>query len=554
MPDPIMNISRRRLFFLKNTMATCTFFTTIFAVALLHFATYYWYRSFMWEEAMERYFRIGILMDLLVICLCGVVIVIYERPIRRYLNLRYSGAEISPDMGQKARKRLLNEPFFIAGFYVFVWLIGALEYAMWMSSQGLDSLTIRMNLGDALAVMLISLTVVLTVLTTLLQRHHAPYFFPRGRLHDIQGVKRVSIRIRFIMLLAAINLLPLGSIMRTQVRVLFSNQPPEIQLAILIKAIWFITGISIVIGIVLTFVVSGNMLKSLNNIIFVLRKIAQGRFDYRVRVTTNDEFGYVGDVINEMTVGLKERERLQRSLELAREVQQHLIPVHNPDVEGLDISGRSIYCDETGGDYYDYLILGNGSQKVGVAVGDVSGHGVQSALLMATARAFLRQRAVMPGGIARIVADVNRQLVRDVEETGQFMTLFYCEIESDEKIIHWVNAGHYPAILYDRHSNSFDVLPGRGMALGLDEAFVYEAAQRTINPGQIIIITTDGVLETHNRDGEMFGLEKLKEVITSRANQPAKEILDAVLEEVLRFTYPLKRQDDITLVVIKMES
>jgi phosphoserine phosphatase RsbU/P len=140
-----------------------------------------------------------------------------------------------------------------------------------------------------------------------------------------------------------------------------------------------------------------------------------------VQVLSNDEIGYTGDAINEMTKGLIEREKMQLSLNLAKEVQQNLLPKGNLNVDGFDIAGKSVYCDETGGDYYDFIIIDDTDEpKICVAIGDVSGHGIPSALLMAAVRSSLRQRTSLPGSTAEIISDVNRQLVKEVEDSGQF--------------------------------------------------------------------------------------------------------------------------------------
>jgi len=146
-----------------------------------------------------------------------------------------------------------------------------------------------------------------------------------------------------------------------------------------------------------------------------------------------------------------EHDMIKQSLDLAREVQQNLLPHKNPQMEGLDIAGRSIYCDETGGDYYDFIISDTGENgKLAIAIGDVSGHGISSALLMATVRSSLRQRLSQPGSAGGIISDVNRQLAQDVEDSGQFMTLFYLMIDPTKKHLHWVRAGHDPAIFMIR--------------------------------------------------------------------------------------------------------
>ena len=255
-----------------------------------------------------------------------------------------------------------------------------------------------------------------------------------------------------------------------------------------------------------------------------------------------------------MVEGLKQRDQMRHALNLAMEIQQNLLPKNDPIIEGLDIAGKSIYCEGTGGDYYDYLYRGgHTADKICIVVGDVSDHGIQSALLMATARAALHQRWSLSGSIAHILSDVNRQLVRDIEESGHFMTLFCTEIDKQKKCIQWVNAGHDPAILYNRYTDAFDELGGRNPALGIDENVTYKELKRDIVKGQILVIGTDGIWESRNSKGEMFGKDKLKEVIRENAAAPAKGILNSVIKQVEQFSYPLRKEDDVTLTVIKIE-
>jgi sigma-B regulation protein RsbU (phosphoserine phosphatase) len=319
------------------------------------------------------------------------------------------------------------------------------------------------------------------------------------------------------------------------------------------KAIYINAAVFLGIGIYLTGLVSKNLTIPFTEIIQALRWVRNGRFDKKIRVTTNDEIGYTGDVINEMTEGLKERERLQHSLDIAMEVQQNLLPGQDPEIEGLDIAGTSIYCEETGGDYYDYLMTGeNGQKKVCVVVGDVADHGIPSALLMTTARAFLRQRTSRSGELDQVVADVNLQLTRDVEDSGRFMTLFICEVDRDNQVIQWVNAGHDPAMIFDRESGEFEELTGNALPLGVSEMTTYQKFDKKIKPDQIIMMGTDGIWEAQSPQGEMFGKERFKDIIRNNAGRPAKEIIQAVIKEVDRFCHPLEKADDVTLVVTKI--
>jgi serine phosphatase RsbU (regulator of sigma subunit) len=252
----------------------------------------------------------------------------------------------------------------------------------------------------------------------------------------------------------------------------------------------------------------------------------------------------------------KEHQRVRQALSLAMEVQQNLLPKANPQIDGLDIAGKSIYCDETGGDYYDFLEVGGpGEGKTGVVVGDVSDHGIPSALLMATARALIRQRCSAFGQIDRVVSEVNRQLAQDVKDSGRFMTLFYAEIERPNKTIRWVNAGHEPAMIFDPVSDAFsDLNGGNNLALGVFEDTDFKQAQQEVAPGQIIVIATDGIWEARNPKGEMFSKNRIREIIRHNASKTANDIQNAILDSLKRFQKTAKLEDDMTLVVIKITS
>ncbi len=309
----------------------------------------------------------------------------------------------------------------------------------------------------------------------------------------------------------------------------------------------------IVLVVILAFAFSRTVTKPLQILVDGARKLGAGEFDTRVHIRSRDEFGEMGRVFNSVGPRLKEHYDIRKSLELAMEVQQNLLPGTDPAVEGLDIAGQSHYCEKTGGDYFDYLerdetIPG----RVTIVVGDVSDHGIPSALLMTTARALLRQRSSRSGGIHEIVTDVNRQLTRDTEASGQFMTLFYCEIDAANKWIRWVRAGHEPAIVYDPGTDGFQVLVGRGICLGVSGNAVYESNFRHIRSGQIILIGTDGIWEAHDAQGGMYGKEMLKDIIRRNATYSAKDIVGSILQSLKAFIQPLELEDDVTLVVVKV--
>ena len=260
-----------------------------------------------------------------------------------------------------------------------------------------------------------------------------------------------------------------------------------------------------------------------------------------------------GTVIGNMNFVIDMTER-KKSLELAAEVQKSLLPQKSPQIRGLDIAGWALSCDEIGGDYFDYLPGQNcPDEHLGIVVGDVTGHGVDAALLMTTARAFLRMRAAQCGDPSQIITEMNRHLALDVLNTGRFMTLFYLSIEPAQRQLFWVRAGHSPAVIYDPTWKEFSELKGDGLALGVDETFVYQHYLKTgLAAGQVIVIGTDGIWEACDRDGKMYGQDRFRDIIRRNAHRPANAIIGAVYDDVNRFTLGRKRQDDMTLVVVKV--
>jgi sigma-B regulation protein RsbU (phosphoserine phosphatase) len=172
---------------------------------------------------------------------------------------------------------------------------------------------------------------------------------------------------------------------------------------------------------------------------------------------------------------------------------------------------------------------------------------------MTSARAFLRMRASQPGTMSDIISAMNSHLAQDVLESGRFMTLFYMTIDPGNDRIEWVRAGHDPALLYDPTEDKFEELKGDGIALGVSAAFTYEENVKTgLKEGQIIAIGTDGIWEAFDKNGKMFGKARFRNIIRQHAQANADDILNAVYGELSQFTKGQKSEDDITLVVIKM--
>ena len=246
----------------------------------------------------------------------------------------------------------------------------------------------------------------------------------------------------------------------------------------------------------------------------------------------------------------------KKALALAAEVQKSLLPQASPQVQGLDVAGKNVSCEEIGGDYFDFLGKNEyPNAPFSIVVGDITGHGVDAALLMTSARAFLRMRAAQSGDISDIISEMNRHLALDVLDTGRFMTLFYMTIDPQNEHLQWVRAGHDPAVLFDPAQNTFEELAGTGIALGVKDDFRYEAYNKTgLADGQIVAIGTDGIWEACNPNGEMFGKKRFQKVIRDCSKEDANHILGAVYDELDHFTRGLKSEDDITLVVAKVQN
>jgi phosphoserine phosphatase RsbU/P len=280
-------------------------------------------------------------------------------------------------------------------------------------------------------------------------------------------------------------------------------------------------------------------------------RLAVGDFSARVDTPGHDEIGELGRMFNGLAPRLEAHVRLSETMALASEIQRSLLPAAPPAIPGLALAAVSRYCDETGGDYYDFFPDPGGRPgRLGLVVGDVTGHGLEAALLMTTARALLRPRVDRAGSPAEILADVNRDLVADVYGTGRFMTLFYLEIDPKAGTAVFARAGHDPALLYDPATGAFTELSVRGMALGVSDEAVYETGSVAgLRPGQVLLVGSDGLWEARNPAGEMFGKARTRAVLANAAAGGAETVRDALLSALDTFRGEAPLEDDVTLVV-----
>ena len=298
-----------------------------------------------------------------------------------------------------------------------------------------------------------------------------------------------------------------------------------------------------------------------HQVAFLERKLNRSEF-YRQRLESHKDLSAsllrkINREINEARLEIKRKnEMLRHTLLLADEIQKNLLPTAAPQSPYFDIAGHSLYCSETGGDYFDYLRISHQPDgDIGIVVGDVSGHGVEAALLMTTVRALLRLSIARGGALDRIVNDVNRHLAEDVGQSGRFMTLCLLRLRPASAEMEWVRAGHDPAIWYDPHHDSLVELMGAGTALGVDADYGFTLnRQPGLRPGQIVFLATDGLWETRNPQGAYFGKQAVHALIRRHSDQPAAVIVEHLIAGMNRFRGAHPLEDDVTLVVIKIKS
>lgn len=315
--------------------------------------------------------------------------------------------------------------------------------------------------------------------------------------------------------------------------------------------ILFVMGFLLLMVINLVFSYARNLRILFDNETVVLENVSQGDLTRKVPVITNDELGFIAGHTNTMISSLREGVRMREGLLVAQEVQQHFLPASAPVVPGLDIAGTARFSDETGGDFYDFVDCElNECGTIGIVVGDVSGHGIGAALLMAAGRSLVRQSATLGGSPARNITTANRSLARDIDGSGRFITLFFMTINPLGETATWVNAGHQPPLLYA--DDTFTELRGSDIPLGVEETWEFHEQQMALpGPGQILLIGTDGAWEAHNAHGEMFGDQRIRSVIRDNCDRNAEEILEAIINAVREFCGETAQEDDITMVVIK---
>ncbi|MBN1223529.1 MAG: SpoIIE family protein phosphatase [Candidatus Aminicenantes bacterium] len=341
---------------------------------------------------------------------------------------------------------------------------------------------------------------------------------------------------------------------------LFSEQNPLIALIM-----WALLALGIILFILEAFAlyfgirITAGITSAVKALHKGTRRIAAGDFDIQIEIPNEDELGDLAVSFNEMAAAVKkgqeeaiERKHLERELATAREIQEKLLPHEMPVLAGFEITGTSLPSQQVGGDYFDFLDVGDG--KLGIAIADVSGKGIPAALLMANLQASLHAQAFQRGEVAEIASRINNLLFKSTD-AHMFATFFYGILDREKALFTSTNAGHNPPLLFHAEGN-IEHLRAGGLILGFQPDVKYEQQTVEIHPEEVIVLYTDGITEAADPTTELvaddlFGTDRLIEVVRNNIGQSARNIQSAILGAIAKHTTNAPQFDDITLVIIK---
>jgi sigma-B regulation protein RsbU (phosphoserine phosphatase) len=316
---------------------------------------------------------------------------------------------------------------------------------------------------------------------------------------------------------------------------------------------------SVVIGILLT----TSITNAVHNLYRGTEFVKRGDFSHRIVVRSNDQLGALAASFNQMTEYVQhlvkervQKERLERELEIAKEVQERLFPNRIPEMTRLEVAGVCLPARTVSGDYYDFLPLGE--HELGLALGDICGKGISAALLMANLQATLRSNvlnAIKTNGkngeenVAGLVERVNSQIY-SYTAANKFATFFYALYNDELQTLTYCNAGHNPPLYFN--GSKMRRLNAGGTVVGIFADSKYEQETVSAKAGDVFVAYTDGIVESLNEYGEEFGESRLAQLIQENRHLSANQLKEAVVSRVLSWTFSEERDDDMTLIIGKI--
>ncbi len=327
------------------------------------------------------------------------------------------------------------------------------------------------------------------------------------------------------------------------------------------RGILAVAALSLIFGILVVWFLSNYFVKPIQKITEGVRRFATSDTDEPLPVEGADEFGAIAAAFNEMKVKIKdaqkdevEKERMQKEMQVAQEIQQTLLPKQFPDIEGYDIATIYRAAKDVGGDYFDFVWIDE--ETLGIIVADVSGKGVPGSLVMTMIRTAVRLEARGNRSAVDILSRVNEFITDDVKK-GMFVTIFLVVLDSRNRRISFASAGHNPMILYRQEEDKTYFLNPKGIPVGitLPDGLIFDQTMSSesvkLKKDDILVIYTDGITEAMNPDRDQYGIERFLEFIKNHATLTPEEFAEKLDEDIKEFTKGAEQNDDITLVAIK---
>ncbi|MEO6846944.1 MAG: GAF domain-containing SpoIIE family protein phosphatase [Chthoniobacterales bacterium] len=272
-------------------------------------------------------------------------------------------------------------------------------------------------------------------------------------------------------------------------------------------------------------------------------------FDVFKKIAEQSAFALYNEIVY---VEANEKRRMDNDLRIAREIQSILLPSEAPKIEGYQLSGVNIPASQVSGDYYDYLAVND--KMLGIAIADVSGKGVPASLIMAMCRSVLRSKASENISAADVLHQVNRLLYPDIKE-DMFISMAYLIVDAGNGKVTLARAGHDAPLLYRASTKNVETIKPPGMALGIDSGDVFDRVCGdfvfTMEPGDLLLLYTDGATEALDENGLEFGLPRLTQGLQAGAQEGAPHIIRRISEDLKNFSGNYPQHDDITLIAIQ---
>ena len=292
-----------------------------------------------------------------------------------------------------------------------------------------------------------------------------------------------------------------------------------------------------------------------------VHSISVGDLSTKIDISSQDEFGQLANIFNEMTgriqesqKGLMDQERMQKEMEVAQQIQHTLLPGEFPQIEGYEIGATYRSAKEVGGDYYDFFWVD--PTTLGIVVADVSGKGVPGSMVMTMIRTAMRLEARGNKSASDVLGKVNSHVTGDMKK-GMFVTMFYIVLDSRNRTINFASAGHNPMILYRGKTKEIYFLKPKGFPVGIDlpedDMFTKNMALQRVSleKNDMLVIYTDGITEAMNPEKEQFGEDRLVQCIKENSHLTPAEFVEKLNENIAQFTRGAEQNDDITVVAIK---